>query len=285
MKVTYYPGCSLEGTARDYAASIESVCDSMQIELEEVPDWNCCGATAAHSINHRASIDLPGRNLKLAAGLGNTEMLVPCPLCFNRLKAASHELAKGNGHAFQTRLDSKTPKIWDLANFFASDGMLEKLASGVKKPLAGLKVVSYYGCMASRPPEVTGATDYENPQSLDKIMKALGATSIDWPYKTDCCGASLMISRGDMGFTMVGKILDMARRTGAQAVVVSCQMCQANLDMYQERIEAERKTYFGLPIIYFTELIGLARGLPGVSGWLSKHFVDPIPLLRRYRLV
>jgi heterodisulfide reductase subunit B len=139
--------------------------------------------------------------------------------------------------------------------------------------------------MASRPPEVTGATDYENPQSLDKILKALGATSIDWPYKTDCCGAGLTISRADVGFAMVGKILDMARRTGAQAVVVSCQMCQANLDLYQERIEAERNTYFGLPIIYFTELIGLSMGLPGASEWLSRHFVDPISLLRRYRLV
>jgi heterodisulfide reductase subunit B len=284
MKVTYYPGCSLEGTARDYADSIQGVCQSLAIELQEIPDWNCCGATAAHSINHTASIDLPGRNLKLSEQLNNPDMLVPCPLCFNRLRTAVHELKKGNGHGYQTRL-GETPHIWDLANFFASGDMLEKLAAGVTRPLKGLKVVSYYGCMASRPPEITGATDCENPQSLDKILKTLGATPIDWPYKTDCCGASLMISRADMGFTMVGKLLDMARRVGAQAIVVSCQMCQGNLDMYQERIEAETGKFYGLPIIYFTELIGVARGLPEASTWLSRHFVDPIPLLRRHRLV
>lgn len=284
MKVTYYPGCSLEGTARDYADSIEGVCEALGIELQEIPDWNCCGATAAHSINHKASIDLPGRNLQLAGQLSNADMLVPCPLCFNRLKTAAHEL-EGNGHGYGTKLSAKPPTIWDLANFFATDGMLEKLASGIRTPLTGLKVVSYYGCMASRPPAITGSTDYENPQSIDKIVKALGAVSVDWPYKTDCCGASLMLSRGDMGFKMVGKILDMARRVGAQAVVVSCQMCQGNLDMYQERIEAETDKFFGLPIIYFTELIGLAYGLPGAANWLSRHFVDPIPLLRRSRLV
>jgi len=285
MKVTYYPGCSLEGTARDYADSIEGVCESFGIELQEIPDWNCCGSTAAHSINHTASIDLPGRNLKLAGQLKNPDLLVPCPLCFNRLKAAAHELRGGNGHGFRTKLSTELPKIWDLANFFATDEMLKKISSGMKKPLEGLKLVSYYGCMSSRPPEITEADDYENPQSLDKIVKVLGGEPIDWPYKTDCCGASLMISRTDMGFKMVGKILDMARRVGAQAVVVSCQMCQANLDMYQERIEAETGKFFGLPIIYFTELIGLALGLPAAAQWLTRHFVDPIPLLRRNRLV
>ena len=284
MKVTYYPGCSLEGTARDYADSIESVCGHMDIELQQIPDWNCCGATAAHSINHRASIDLPGRNLRLAQTLDNPDMLVPCPLCFNRLKTAVHEL-KGNGHRFETTLDSDVPKIWDLANFFAADDNLRKLASGIKRQLKGIKVVSYYGCMASRPPEITGATDYENPQSLDRIVKTLGASPVDWPYKTDCCGASLMISMPDMGFKMVGKLLDMARRVGAEAVVVSCQMCQGNLDMYQERIEAETGRHYGLPILYFTELIGLACGLTQAPEWLSRHFVDPIPLLRRKGLV
>lgn len=284
MKVSYYPGCSLESTARDYSDSIHAVCRSMEIELEEIPDWNCCGATAAHSINHKAAIDLPGRNLELAGKLSNPDMLVPCPLCFNRMKTAVHEL-KGNGHGYQTRLSSDPPRIWDLANFFATDEMLQKLAAGVKKPLTGLKVVSYYGCMASRPPEITGAEDYENPQSIDRIVKALGATSVDWPFKTDCCGASLMVSRTDMGFKMVARMLEMARRIGAQAVVVSCQMCQGNLDMYQQRIEAETGKFFALPILYFTELIGLARGLPDAAQWLSRHFVDPKPVLQRYRLI
>ena len=134
--------------------------------LQEVPDWNCCGATAAHSINLRAGIELPLRNLRLARTLGNPDMLVPCPLCFNRLKTAVR--------GFDPRHGEGAPKIWDLAAFFATGDRLEKLASRVKKRLEGLKVVSYYGCMSSRPPEITGAPDYENPLSMDKIVKALG---------------------------------------------------------------------------------------------------------------
>ncbi|MDR3557447.1 MAG: CoB--CoM heterodisulfide reductase iron-sulfur subunit B family protein [Syntrophobacteraceae bacterium] len=271
MKATYYPGCSLEGASKDYADSIECVCAQMGIELQEVPDWNCCGATAAHSINRRASIELPLRNLRLARTLGNPDMLVPCPLCFNRLKTAVHG-SNDPGAAF--------PGIWDLAAFFATDERLRELAEGVKKRLEGLNVVSYYGCMSSRPPEITGAADYENPQSIDRIVKTLGATPIDWPYKTDCCGASLIVSMPGAAFKMVEKLLDMARRVGAEAVVVSCQMCQGNLDMYQDRIEADTGKRFGLPIIYFTELIGLAWGLAESRGWLSRHFVDPVPLLR-----
>ena len=281
MRVTYYPGCSLEGTARDYADSIHGVCESMGVELQEVPDWNCCGATAAHSIDHVASVDLPGRNLELAEEVGNPDMLVPCPLCFNRLKSAVHEIAKGS-EGVRTRLGLSTPKIWDLANFFATDKMLGKIASSVKNPLSGLKVISYYGCMASRPPHVTGEPNYENPQSIDRIVKALGATGIDWAYKTECCGASLMVSRPEVGGRMVAKILDMAKRVGAMAIVVSCQMCQLNLDMHQERIEAETGKVFGLPVVYFTELIGIAAGLRRASNTLSRHFVDPVPTLHKY---
>jgi heterodisulfide reductase subunit B len=285
MKVTYYPGCSLEGTALDYADSIHGVCASFGIHLEEVPDWNCCGATAAHSVDHKASVELAGRNLKLAGAMANTDMLVPCPLCFNRLKTAAWALQGEERKHFDVKLDSPVPQVWDLANFFATDDMLKKLKESVKKPLKGLKVACYYGCMASRPPDITGASDHENPQSMDRIVKALGATPVPWPDKTDCCGASLMISRPDMGVRLVGKLYDMASRMGAEAIVVSCQMCQSNLDMYQEKIEAEWGRKFAPPIVYFTELIGLACDLPEVTSWLSRHFADPVPLLRKRGLV
>ena len=203
MKVTYYPGCSLESTARDYA--ILSVRLRPWISNCSIFHWNCCGATAAHSINHRASIDLPGRNLDLLK-----HSIIPTCWClarllFNRLKTAVHEL-KDNGHRFEATLDLDVPKIWDLANFFASDDNLQKLASGIKRLLKGLEVVSYYGCMASRPPEITGATQYESPK-YRQDRENFGRKPFDWPYKTDCCGASLMISMPDMGFKMVGKLL------------------------------------------------------------------------------
>ena len=284
MKVTYYPGCSLEGTAKDYAESILGICASLDIQLEEIPDWNCCGATAAHSIDHRASIELAGRTLNLAARLPHSDMLVPCPMCFNRLKTAAWTLNQDSSNRYGMRLEASLPRVWDLANFLASDPMLKTMAQNISKPLEGLKVVSYYGCMANRPPEITEATDFENPQALDRIIQNLGGCAIPWPYKTDCCGASQVFSRRDIVSRLVGKLYDMAQRVGAQAIVVSCQMCQANLDMHQETIGAAWGKQFSFPIYYFTELIGLAHNVAGVKKWLARHITDPFSLLRQLNL-
>jgi heterodisulfide reductase subunit B len=284
MKVAYYPGCSLEGTAKDYAESILGICASLDIQLEEIPDWNCCGATAAHSIDHRAGIELAGRTMNLAARLPHADMLVPCPMCFNRLKTAVRALNQDSSNRYGMHLEASLPKVWDLANFLASDSMLKTMAKNISKPLEGLKVVSYYGCMANRPPEITEATDFENPQALDRIIQNLGATAIPWPYKTDCCGASQVFSRRDIVSHLVGKLYDMAQRVGAQAIVVSCQMCQANLDMHQETIGAHWGKPFAFPIYYFSELIGLAHNVAGVEKWLSRHITDPFSLLRQLKL-
>jgi heterodisulfide reductase subunit B len=285
LKYTYYPGCSLQGTARDYADSIEAVCRFLGLELEEIPDWNCCGATAAHSIDQQAAITLAGRNLAQAAGLPHEEMLVPCPLCFNRLKTAAHILKQNHANQYSINLPESVPIIHDLADFMSSKKMLTLLAQKIQKPLEGLKAVCYYGCMSSRPPEITGAKDFEDPQSLDRIVSTLGGRAIPWPYKTDCCGASHSISLKDLEQELVKKILDMAGRCGAQAVVVSCQMCQANLDMYPLRAGDELKGLQTLPVLYFTELIGLALEIKGVENWLSRHLVDPRPLLRKLGLL
>jgi heterodisulfide reductase subunit B2 len=285
MKFTYYPGCSLKGTARDYADSIAGLCDFLNIELDEIPDWNCCGATAAHSIDQKAGLALAARTLMLAAKMPQKEMLVPCPLCFNRLKTASHVLQQDQTNRFELTLPDSVPILWDLANFFAGGKILETMSRKIRKPLEGLRVVCYYGCMASRPPEITGAPDFEDPQSLDRIVAQLGGTPIPWPYKTDCCGASQRISLEPVETRLVEKLLGMARRVGAQAIVVSCQMCQANLDMYKERRGRGSGRKLSLPIYYFTELIGLALGVKGVPGWLSKHMTDPRPLLRELGLL
>lgn len=285
MKVAYYPGCSLLGTAKDYALSIDGICSMLDIRLQEVPDWNCCGATAAHSIDHRASIDLAGRTLCQASQMQESDLLVPCPMCFNRLKTAEHALAGEHRDRYQYVPQRPVPKIWDMANFFATDRMLAVLKSQVVKPLEGLNVVCYYGCMSNRPPEITEEPDYENPQSMDRIVTALGANAIPWPYKTDCCGASQLLSRLDMVNRLVGKLYDMAERVGAQAIVVSCQMCHANLDMYQARFMAELGKSYTLPIYFFSELIGLACGASNVKRWLAKHITDPQPLLRQLGLL
>jgi heterodisulfide reductase subunit B len=284
MQVTYYPGCSLQGSARDYAESIAGISSVFELRLAEIPDWNCCGATAAHSIDHRGSIELAGRNLNLAAGMPHADMLVPCPMCYNRLKTAAKTLGGSQRQRYGIRLENTLPQIWDLANFFATQKMLESVANKVQNPLNGLRVVCYYGCMASRPPEITDATDYEDPQALDRIIKNLGAVPVPWPFKTDCCGGSQVLSRLDIVFQLVGKLFEMAQRVGAQAIVVSCQMCQANLDLYQEKIAADLGRHFFLPIFYFTELIGLACNVKGVEGWISRHITDPVSLLQTLNL-
>jgi len=285
MKLTYYPGCSLEGTARDYAESVIGICSALDIQLEEVPDWNCCGATAAHSIDYRASIELAARTLNLAAGLPHSDMLVPCPMCFNRLKTAAWALHNDQQDRYGIKLEAVLPKIWDFADFFGTPEMLLKVAACIKKPLQGLKVVSYYGCMANRPPEITEAADFEDPQSMDLIVQNLGGTTIPWPYKTDCCGASQVLSRPDIVSQLAGKLLDMAQRVGAQAIVVSCQMCQANLDMHQGSIGDDWGKHYSLPVYYFSDLIGLACNVKGVKKWLSRHISDPFTLLRELKLL
>lgn len=273
ITVSYYPGCSLEGTARDYNESIRGVCRQLGINLEELSDWNCCGATAAHSLDHEASIGLAARNLAIADGVGR-ELVVPCPLCYNRLKTAEKVRAGAGG---------KT-KTWDLANFMSQEEILAAIRSKIATPLTGIKAVCYYGCMSSRPPAITDAKDCENPTSMDRILEFLGAEVIPWPYKTDCCGASHTIARPDLVFELVNKLYRMAEAAGANCIAVSCQMCQANLDMYQDKISQTYKTYHYLPILYFTELIGLAVGHADAKSWLSRHFVDPGKLLSQVGL-
>ena len=277
MKVSYYPGCSLEASARDYEESIQGVCRRLEIELVELEDWNCCGATAAHSLNHRASVELPGRNLVIAEK-GETDLVAPCPLCFNRLKAAEKALLNERPGRYRYAIEGKV-KVWDLADFMAREQVLELIESKVTNPLEGIKAVCYYGCMSSRPPKITDAENCENPMSMDLILERLGAEAIDWAYKTDCCGASHVVDRPDMVFRMVGKLYQRALDVGANCIVVSCQMCQANLDIYQDKIGEQLGMTVDLPIIYFTELIGLAMKEREVEKWLSRHFVDPLTFL------
>jgi heterodisulfide reductase subunit B len=279
MNVSYYPGCSLEGTAIDYAASIGGIASLLDLTLTELEDWNCCGATAAHSINHQLSLALPARNLAIAAAAGR-DVVVPCALCFNRLKVAEKALQGPEG----TNLGIAYPggiKVWDLLDYLTQDAYLKELGPKVVRPLTGLKAVGYYGCMVARPPAVTDKKDSENPQNLERLLKVLGAEPLDWSFKTDCCGAGLAVARPDIIDTLVQRLYERALRAGADCLVVSCQMCQANLDMPQKRISQKFGQDYYLPVFYFTELMGLALGHPDVKKWLAGHLVDPLPLLEK----
>jgi heterodisulfide reductase subunit B len=283
MKVSYYPGCSLESTAVDYAASIAGVTPLVDLELVELDDWNCCGATAAHSINHDLSIALPARNLALAEKAG-LDVVAPCALCFNRLKAAAKALTGPEGEKSGVLYQGDL-KIWDLCEYLTQEPFLRVLAEKVVLPLKDLKAVGYYGCLVARPPNVTDKVDYENPQNLEELLKVLGAEPLDWSFKTDCCGAGLAVARPDIIDTLVHRLYERALAAGAECFVVTCQMCQANLDLTQERISKKFGKNYYLPVFYFTELIGLALGHPQVNKWLAGHLVDPRPLLRQKGLL
>jgi heterodisulfide reductase subunit B len=283
MKVSYYPGCSLEATARDYQESLSYVCGQLGIELEELQDWSCCGATAAHSTDEYLSLALPGRNLAMAEKIG-LDLVVPCPMCFNRLKTTCHELKRGPVEGFPYAFSGDI-KIWDLLDYLTQPAWLSQIETKVKRPLKDLSVVCYYGCMANRPPKITEAGQPENPQNMDTLLRTLGATVHDWSYKTDCCGASHTIARPDIIRTLVQGLYEKALEAGAEAIVVSCQMCQTNLDMPQAKISEIFQKQYNLPIYYFTELIGVAWSVPESSTWLSRHLVNPEPLLKQKGLI
>lgn len=283
MKVSYYPGCSLEHSARDYQESIHAVATLLNIDLEEVPDWNCCGATAAHSIDEHLALTLAARNLIQAEHL-RQDVVVPCALCFNRLKVAEHTLVHQPAVLPQMSYQGAI-KIWDLLDYLTQPARLEQIQAKIVRPLRELRTVCYYGCVVARPPKITQRPDYENPTNMDRLVKILGGAPYPWSYKTDCCGAGFTISRPDIIDTLVQKLYDRALAAGAECIIVSCQMCQANLDLPQERISRKTGTAYYLPVLYFTELIGLALGHPEVTTWLSRHFVDPRPLLQRRGLL
>jgi heterodisulfide reductase subunit B2 len=282
LKLSYYPGCSLHGTAREYGESVTAVSAALGIELNEIKDWSCCGATAAHSTNYKLSVALPARDL-VAAEKNGMDVMVPCAACFNRLKSTQHHLKedsklKGEIEKIIVGKYEGNIAIRNPIDIIINDIGLEELAKKVTKPLKGLRPVSYYGCLLLRPKEICNFDNYENPVLLDKIMETVGAEVKQWSYKTDCCGGSLTISMTKVVNNMVDKLMTMAREAGANCVVVACPICMANLDM---RASANLK----LPVFYFTELLALAMGIAGPETWAKMHTVDGTPLLKGLGLI
>jgi heterodisulfide reductase subunit B len=274
MELAFYPGCSLEGMANDYGQSIRAVFRQLDITLVEIDDWSCCGATAAHSMSELMSVALPARNIAAAEKMG-LDIVSPCANCFNRLRFSQIMVQK---QVYEIPWNiSGSIQIHDMTRFLAQDAIVARVARQVQQPLKGLRLVAYYGCQMVRPPRLTGFTDYENPQTIDRLMQTVGAEVLDWSYKTTCCGASIGIGRRDIQETLTQRLLDKAHATGAEAIVVSCPLCQSNLDMTQNADQMP-----ALPIFYFTELLQLAfAGTGGSPDWFKMHIVDPVPMLHR----
>lgn len=270
MKLSYYPGCSLAGTAREYDHSVRELAELLDIELLEIQDWNCCGASSAHMTDHRLALELSARNLLLALS-ENLDILVPCAACFQRLRVA-HLALREDPERFGISDYRPGFQIVHITPFLSGREYLEKTRNMVTRSLSGLRVACYYGCLSLRPPAVTGAEHFEDPRGLDRIMEALGADTVSWTHKTECCSGSLTMTRPDIARVLVGDIVQAAVHAGAQALVVDCPMCHANLESRQPGDQP-------LPIFYATELMVLAITGQSVKKRWKKHLVDPGPLL------
>jgi len=275
MKFSYYPGCTDHSTSLEFGRSAEAVFKILGVDLVEIEDWNCCGAAATHSLNHLLSLCLPARNIAIAQSAQAGPLVIPCAGCFNMLKRAEHVLKNDEkkrkeieeivGFTYQPSFELKA-----LVDVMVNQIGLEKIREKVKHPLKGLKTACYYGCALVRHPKVTGLDHPEDPQYLDRMMTTVGAEPVPWSYKIDCCGADLALTRSDIVKNLVGKIVSMAKEAGAQCLVTSCGLCQANLEMRQE---------LGMPVFYFTELIGIAFGAEKRDQWWKKHMISPKKLL------
>jgi heterodisulfide reductase subunit B len=277
--IAYYPGCSLDATSPEYNESSKATCKALGLNLIEPRGWVCCGSSAAHRVNPDEALRLPMQNLALIEQSGFKEVTMPCAACFNRHKAALYEIRHNpqrrkvveNAIAYsyqdQVRVNSLVETIYNHLS-------KEQLQARVVKPLQGLRVVCYYGCLLSRPPQVTEAENPENPTQMDEIMRGLGAEVIDWSYKTACCGASHSLSRPDIVIQLSQRLIQEARRSGADVIAVACPLCHINLDARQFQMNLPE----AMPVLFFTQLMAIALGLPQAA-LLQKNLIDPRPVL------
>jgi len=279
-EIGYYPGCALHGSSNDYEASVRACMKRLQVELKELDDWICCGATAAHNINKKLAVALPARNLALAERDGINEVLAPCPMCSmellhvrNQLRA-SEPLRKEMSDIVESPVSGITEVI-NLIQVFQQIGQ-EKLASAITKSLENYKPACYYGCLLTRPPKDLRFDDCEQPSSMENLLQSLGAEPVDWNYKTECCGAGLTLADDSVIIDLSGKILRNAKKHGANCMVVACPMCHVNLDMKQYAIEKKFGETLHLPVYYLSDLVGIALGLSEQELRIDKHFVKPL---------
>ena len=279
---SYYPGCSLHSTGLEYQLSTRAVFEHLGLQLIELPDWNCCGASSAHTLDRTLAITLPARNLALAQAAGR-DLVAPCAACYNRIRNTDFILKRDP--EIRSRVEQIVGfkftgeiSIRPVMAVLYEDYGLKEITLQTRHPLDGLKVVTYYGCLLVRPPEVTQFDDPDNPHVMAGLLEAVGAEIMPWSHTTDCCGGSLSLSRSDVVQHLVDRLAERAVEAGAVAIVTACPLCQVNLEMRQTKDSK-------IPAFYFTELLGLAFGLPKTGTWWRKHLINPQPVLRRAGLL
>lgn len=279
----YYPGCSGLGTSLEYERSTRAVCQALGLDLQEIPDWSCCGSSPAHTVDHVFSSALAARNLALAEAMHLQNVLTPCPSCLTNLKVAAWRMQEKSFlqevNKYLEQPCRNQVQVKSVLQALVEDVGPSRIQEQVQNPLKGLKIAPYYGCIMNRPPGIMDFDDPENPVAMDQILKALGAQVVDFPLKVECCGASYGIPRQEVVLHLSGKLLDLARAQGADALAVPCPLCQMNLDMRQGQINTFLQQAFQLPVFYYTQLMGLAFGLEQKNLGLDKLCVDPWPAL------
>ncbi len=285
VSIPYYPGCSGNGTSQEYEKSTVGVCTALDVELLEIPDWSCCGSTPAHTVNHVLSSALSARNLAIVAKMGYDTVTTPCPSCLSNLKLTEHKMHKESfreqtnailDEPYEGNVETKST----MQVLYENVG-LEKVAARVKKPLEGMKVACYYGCIMNRPPEVMDFDDHEHPVAMDQLLEAVGVEVVPFPLKVECCGASFGITRRDIISKLSGRLLEAAESLEIDALVTACPLCQMNLDLRQGQINADNGTNYNIPIFYFTQLIAKAFGLPEKDIDMKRLVVNPKPALAK----
>lgn len=277
MKVGYFPGCSQTGTAKEYDISLRKVVEKLGTSFDELKDWSCCGATSAHVTNHQLSNALAMRNIMIAEQQGLDEMVAPCAACYNRLVLSQHETkkhpeVKAKVESILETKFTKDVRVMNLLELFIKIG-LEKIKENRKVELKELKVACYYGCLLVRPSDITKFDDSEQPESMEKVVEMTGAKTVDWNSKVECCGAAHSIARRDIVLDLSQKILDDASSHGANLMVVACPMCHTNLDMRQTAMRHVNPEHQDFPVLYLTELIGLALGMDEKELGINLHTI------------
>jgi heterodisulfide reductase subunit B len=288
MEYLYYPGCSLKATSKAYFESINAISAPLDVKFKELEDWNCCGASLYMGINELTSFALCSRNLALAQKLGGTEIAVPCSGCYTLLRKTNkylkeypdisekiHKVLEPVGLTYNGDV-----KVRHLAEIIFNDIGIEKIKKAVRRKLEGLNVACFYGCLMVRPKG--GVEDTEDPQSLELLVKALGANPIYFPAKVRCCGAASVGLGEKVGLRMVRDLLICARDNHADLMVVTCPLCHMNLDVYQNMVKKEYDLNFTLPILYFTQLMGIAFGINKDSLGFKSLIVPAEPVVSKY---
>ncbi len=286
-QVGYYPGCSLHSLAKEFDTSFRASARVLGYHLVEPNGWTCCGASPAHHVDPYLGVKAPLANLSLVEASGFGEVVAPCAACYNRFKAADHEVRRDP--KLRARIDTDLGyryrgevEVLSIADWLAGSVGVETIRGKVVTSLEGLKVVCYYGCLLTRPPEVTGHPHPEYPMELDEVCRALGAESLDWDDKTLCCGGSLAVPAKEVMLKLSQNIVEHAQEVGADVIAVACPLCDSNLDNRQSQMTSlERQT----PVLYITQLMALAFGLGEKAAGLGRKLVDPRPVLREKGLL